>query len=231
MTKSEQIIDIFSSFNIEITAEQGELFSNLTDFMLEYNKKHNLTRITEFSEIVIKHYIDSILPLTLVEISHNSTIIDVGTGAGFPSIPMMIFRSDLNFTLIDSLNKRVVYLQQACSLLGLECEIVHNRGELFSKTKREYYDFSIARAVAPLPILNEYCLPFVKVGGKFLAMKGPQESTECKSIGLLGGELSETLDYSLPNGDKRTLVIIDKISPTPTKYPRASGIITKKPLS
>lgn len=230
--KIEKIIEYFNKAEINISHKMAEKFECLTEFMLEYNEKVNLTAIKDFDDIIIKHYIDSVLPIKLTEIPLNSSIIDVGTGAGFPSIPMMIYRSDLNFTLCDSLNKRCTYLKLACEKLGLNPEIIHSRSEDLGRKTREKFDFSIARAVASMPVLSEYCIPFVKVGGKFIAMKSVNEEIGAaeNSIKLLGGKVENNITYTLPNGDNRLLVLVKKISQTPPKYPRPSSVIAKKPL-
>ncbi|MBP5606558.1 MAG: 16S rRNA (guanine(527)-N(7))-methyltransferase RsmG, partial [Ruminiclostridium sp.] len=198
------------------------------------NRNVNLTRITEPDEIREKHYIDSILPLTMVDVPRGTNIIDVGAGAGFPSLPMKIYRPDLQFTLLDSGNKRITYLESACKMLGIECDTVHARGEEAGRDPkyREKFGAATARAVAALNVLCEYCLPFVKVGGIFLALKGEKDETEEArgAIKTLGGEIEDIKRYSLPGGDKRTLVIIKKVSPTPAQYPRVSAKIAKKPL-
>lgn len=232
MNKTEFVIEEFGKANIELTKEKAEKFIALCDFMVEYNKNVNLTAITEFSEVVVKHFIDSVLPFTFVDIPENATFIDVGTGAGFPSLPLLIWREDLRGTLCDSLEKRCVYLQKACDLLGIKAEIVHARGEELGRKRREEFDFSCARAVAGLPTLAEYCVPFVKTGGQFIALKSVNEEPKDaeNALDVLGAELEKVLEYKLPNGDPRRLVIIKKVRPTPTKYPRSSANIKKKPL-
>ncbi len=228
------MIEKFSSAGIEITSQQEEQLRILTDFMLEYNKNVNLTRITEYDEVIEKHYIDSILPLTLFDVPRGTSVADIGTGAGFPSLPMKIYRPDLKFTLIDSLGKRITYLNKACEKIGVECTAIHARSEEAARNKkyRDSFDFATARAVAALNVLCEYCLPYVKKGGYFLALKGAEDETDIamNAIEKLGGKLEKVINYSLPSGDKRCLVIIKKISETPSVYPRNSGVIAKKPL-
>ncbi|MBQ3841351.1 MAG: 16S rRNA (guanine(527)-N(7))-methyltransferase RsmG [Ruminiclostridium sp.] len=224
----------FSECGIVLSDEQVSQLDRLADYMVEYNKNVNLTRITEPDEIREKHYIDSILPLTMVNVPRGTKTIDVGAGAGFPSLPMKIYRPDLVFTLLDSGNKRITYLESACKMLGIECETVHARGEEAGQDPkyREKYGLAVARAVAALNVLCEYCLPFVEVGGTFLALKGEKDETEeaGNAIKKLGGEIADIKRYSLPGGDKRTLVVIKKVSPTPAQYPRVSAKIAKKPL-
>ena len=228
----EFVISQFAGADLKISEQQAEQFVKLCDFMVEYNENVNLTSITEFSEVVVKHFADSVLPFTMVDIPEGSSFIDVGTGAGFPALPLLIFRPDLSGTLCDSLNKRCVYLEKACSLVGIKAYIIHARSEELGRKKRECFDFATARAVAAMPVLSEYCIPFVKVGGRFIALKSVNEDiSEAKSaISKLGGEIELIRDYTIPNGDARRLAVIKKISQTPTKYPRNSGNIQKKPL-
>lgn len=213
--------------------KQNQL-DKLAAYMVEYNKKVNLTRITEPEEITEKHYIDSILPLTMVDVPRGTSAIDVGAGAGFPSLPMMIYRPDIEFTLLDSSNKRITYLTSACEMLGIQCRTLHGRGEELGRDSeyREKFGLATARAVAQLNVLCEYCLPFVKVGGVFLALKGEKDETSGaeNAVKKLGGEIEDIKRYTLPGGDKRTLVMIRKVSPTPPAYPRPSAKIAKKPL-
>lgn len=226
------VISQFADAGLTINEQQADQFVKLCDFMVEYNENVNLTSITEFSEVVVKHFVDSVLPFTMVDIPEGSSFIDVGTGAGFPALPLLIFRPDLSGTLCDSLNKRCVYLEKACSLVGIKADIIHARSEELGRKKRECFDFATARAVAAMPVLSEYCIPFVKVGGRFIALKSVNEDiSEAKSaIFKLGGEIELIRDYTIPNGDARRLAVIKKISQTPTKYPRNSGNIQKKPL-
>lgn len=227
-----KIIEMFKAADIAVTERQAEQFRILFEFMVEYNKNVNLTSITEFDDVVMKHFIDSVLPFTMLNIPEGASFIDVGTGAGFPSLPLLIYRPDLKATLCDSLGKRCTYLELALGKIGANAEVIHARGEELGRKRREKYDFATARAVAALPILTELCLPFVKVGGDFAALKSVNEDIGAaeNSVKQLGGKLGKSLDYKLPNGDGRRLVIIKKISQTPTKYPRSYANITKKPL-
>lgn len=222
----------FLAADINITGEMAEKLVRLCDFMVDYNEKVNLTSITGFTEVVDKHFVDSVLPFFMVDIPQGSSFIDVGTGAGFPSLPLMIVRPDLKGTLCDSLNKRCVYLEQVCSLLDIPAEIVHARSEELGRKRRECFDIATARAVAAMPVLAEYCVPFVKVGGRFIALKSVNEDITASgsAIKKLGGEISQVVDYEIPNGDKRRLAVVNKISQTPTQYPRSSANISKKPL-
>ena len=232
MGRIEYVIARFSEASIIISREQAEKYVRLFDFMIEYNKNVNLTAITEFEEVVIKHFVDSVMPFTMLDIPSGASFIDVGTGAGFPSLPLLIYRSDLRGTLCDSLNKRCVYLEKACTELDIKAEVIHARSEELGRIQREKYDFSTARAVAAMPVLSEYCIPFVKVGGSFIALKSINEDITAanNAVSLLGGEKMTVRDYKLPNGDDRRLVITKKVRNTPTKYPRNSGNISKKPL-
>lgn len=232
MERIPYIIEQFSAAGITVDEQKAEKLDKLCEFMVEYNKNVNLTSITEFTEVVVKHFVDSVLPFTMFELKENASFIDVGTGAGFPSLPLLICRHDLKGTLCDSLNKRCVYLEKACEHIDIKARIVHARSEELGRKERECYDAACARAVAALPVLTEYCLPFVKVGGTFAALKSVNEDAVNaeSAIKLLGGKLSEVRDYSLPNGDARRLVLIKKVSQTPTKYPRTSANIAKRPL-
>lgn len=223
----------FSKYDLGLEAQQYEKLDRYAEFLVEYNNNVNLTAITEPNDILIKHFIDSILISNYVDIPENSSVIDVGTGAGFPSVPLKIFRDDLNIVLLDSLAKRITFLEQLCDLIGIEAECIHGRAEDIAKMPvyREKFDFACARAVANLSVLSEYCIPFVRVGGCFISMKGPNEeilSSEA-AVTILGGEIAQIHDYSLEN-EQRKIIEIRKISPTSSKYPRNSGQIKKKPL-
>ncbi len=232
MEKIEYIISEFKNAGLEITEKQAEQYSILCDFMVEYNKNVNLTSITEFEEVVMKHFIDSVLPFTMFDVPQGASFIDVGTGAGFPSLPLLIYRPDLKGTLCDSLQKRCLYLELACKKIGVNAEIIHARSEELGRKRRGEFDIATARAVAAMPVLSEFCIPFVKKNGVFAALKSVNEdiSTAEKAVNVLGGKIEKVTDYKLPNGDDRRLVIIRKISDTPTKYPRSFANITKKPL-
>lgn len=230
--RCEFVVGQFGKAGIQISDEQAEKFVRLCDFMVEYNQNVNLTSITEFGDVVVKHFVDSVLPFFMLDIPERSSFIDVGTGAGFPALPLLIVRPDLKGTLCDSLNKRCVYLEKACAEVGVRAEIIHARSEELGRKRRECFDFATARAVAAMPVLAEYCVPFVKVGGRFIALKSVNEdiSEAVGAISILGGEIEQISDYLLPNGDGRRLAVIKKISQTPTKYPRSSANISKKPL-
>ncbi len=230
--KARYIIDEFASVEITINEEQAEKLFALFEYMVEYNRNVNLTSITEFGDVVMKHFIDSVLPFSRLDIPEGASLIDVGTGAGFPALPLIVYRSDLKATLCDSLGKRCVYLEKVCERIGVRAEIIHARGEELGRKRRECYDIATARAVSALPVLAEYCIPFVKVGGRFIALKSVNEDTAAaeNAIRLLGGKIGEVRDYKLPNSDDRRVVIVKKTANTPEKYPRSSANIAKKPL-
>ncbi len=222
---------VFSEINMPLLDGQAAQFSTYADMLVEKNKVMNLTAVTDSEGIIIKHFADSCLPLKMAEIPVNARLIDVGTGAGFPSIPMKIVRPDLKITLLDSLNKRVNFLKDVSSALDLGAECIHSRAEdgarISQKSKnvlRETFDVATARAVARLSVLSEYCLPYVKPGGRFLALKGSDCADEIEAakpiIKELGGEISQITEYTLPNGDGRTLIVIEKTGNTPAEYPR-----------
>ena len=225
--------DLFKKYELDLPSEVYDKLEIYADFLVKYNENVNLTAITDGREIFVNHFLDSILLLKYVDIPSNSSIIDVGTGAGFPSVPMKIYCSDLKITLLDSLNKRINFLQQLCEMTQIDAEFIHGRAEDYGKESqyREKFDFSCARAVANLSVLSEYCIPFVKIGGYFLSMKGPNEIIDesNKAVELLGGKIKSDIQYSLDN-DTRRIIAIEKISQTPTKYPRNSSQIKKKPL-
>lgn len=224
---------LFEKYGLELTENVYNKLEIYADFLVEYNEKVNLTAITDGEGILVKHFLDSILLLKYCDLPENSTAIDVGTGAGFPSVPMKIFRPDLKITLLDSLNKRIVFLQELCSKLDIDADFFHNRAEECGKDEllREKFDFATARAVANLGLLSEFCIPFVKIGGKFLSMKGPSEDIKLgeNAVKILGGKVSDDIHYDL-EGNLRRIVVVEKISQTPTKYPRNSGQIKNKSL-
>lgn len=222
--------------NIELSDIQLEQFYQYMNILIEWNKFMNLTGITEPEEIITKHFIDSLTVLD--KIDKDASIIDVGTGAGFPGIPIKIAFPDTKVVLLDSLNKRIKFLNDVIEKLGLKkIETIHGRAEELGKNKkhREKYDIAIARAVAPLNILLEYLMPFVKVNGKCLCMKGSSSEEEIKNsknaVKILGGELIKTEDFYIPNTDiKRRIIQINKTKETNNKYPRKAGTPSKEPL-
>ncbi len=233
---SDLMIDYGKEIDIVFTEEQLQKFYQYMNLLIEWNEKINLTAIVEPKEIILKHFIDS---LTIIPyIKPNESVIDIGTGAGFPGIPIKILREDLKITLLDSLNKRIKSLDEVIKELGLEkINALHARIEGYAKNKqyREKYDVATSRAVANLTTLSEYMLPMVKVKGRAICMKGSEVSDEIskskKSIKILGGEIVNIEEFTLPKSDnKRNLILIEKTKNTPSKYPRKPGIPSKEPL-
>jgi 16S rRNA (guanine(527)-N(7))-methyltransferase RsmG len=223
-------VNMFSSFN----TEQQIIFDKYADFLLSENKKKNLTAIKDREEVQLKHFIDSILPLDFFRFSGGASLIDVGSGAGFPGVPLKIMRPDLSVTCIDSTGKKVQFLRDLSRVLEIPFEAICIRAEDAGQSDmyREKYDIAISRAVAALPVLCELCLPLVKPGGVFLALKGEKETVDSakSAISILGGKLIKSVEYKLPSGDRRKLFVIEKIASTEEKYPRLFGAIDKKPL-
>ena len=220
---------------LPVTEEQYAKFAAYAAHLVEKNAVMNLTAITDPQGIAEKHFLDSVLPLTLFDIPEGASLVDVGTGAGFPGVPLAIVRPDLRLTLVDSLQKRVGFLNELCAMLDIPAECHHLRAEDAGQgSLRESFDIAVARAVSRLSVLCEYCLPLVKVGGAFLAMKGGDCDAELReaytAIKTLGGATEKVEKYSLPNGDSRTLIVVRKISATPARYPRPQGKIKAKPL-
>lgn len=220
---------------INLTETQLTQFETYSQMLREWNEKMNLTAIVDPKGIAEKHFYDSLLFLVATDIPQGARVIDVGTGAGFPGVVLKIARPDIELVLLDSLNKRLIFLGELLKELKLDAELIHARAEEGAKPPlRESFDIATARAVAALPTLTEYCLPYVKVGGSFVAMKGPaanQEAEQAKNaLKVLGGDKFEILTEFLPEGDERCFAITKKISQTPTKYPRNSGKISKNPL-
>lgn len=225
--KAEQI-------NIELEEKQIENFYKYMNLLLEWNEKMNLTAITEPNEVILKHFIDSLTIVNLIK--KGQRVIDVGTGAGFPGIPLSIVKEE-NITLLDSLNKRITFLEEVINKLELKnIKAVHARVEEFAKNKkeRESYDIATSRAVAPLNVLLEYLLPLVKVGGICICMKGSnkEEIEEAQNaLKILGGEIEKIEKITLPETDiKRNIIIVKKVKETPSKYPRKPGTPTKEPI-
>ena len=227
-----------AKFNIELTNQMLERFQIYQDMLLEYNSFMNLTAITDPYEIKIKHFLDSLTLLCERKLKQGSSVIDIGAGAGFPSLPNAIVREDVSFTMLDSLGKRVNFLNTVAEKLNLtNATAVHMRAEDGGRDKkmRESYDIAVARAVADLSVLSEYALPFVKVGGYFLAMKGtaPIEEVERakKAIKTLGGQIEKVSEIKIePLNLNHTIVVIKKIAKTSPLYPRKAGTPSKNPL-
>jgi len=222
--------------SISLNEEQLNKFQTYLELLVETNEKVNLTAITEPKEVVMKHFIDSIALFSVCDVKENAKIADVGTGAGFPGVPLKITRDDIDLCLIDSLNKRLVFLDTLCGEIGVKAKLVHMRAEECGKNKefREKFDVVTARAVAALNTLCEYCLPLVKVGGSFIAMKSLKTDEEVKdakkAIELLGGKIEKIEEISLSEDMTRTFVVIKKIKNTPPKYPRQGAKISKNPI-
>ena len=237
-----ELINTFESkintLHIELSKEQYSPYVTYYNLVVEKNKVMNLTGITEFDEFIDKHYIDSLSIVNAVDMTRVNSIIDVGTGAGFPGIPLKIAFPHLKITLLDSLNKRINFLNEVIEALGLQnVETCHGRAEDFGHRKeyREQYDLCVSRAVANLSTLTEYCLPFVKVGGQFVSYKSGNVDNELKesskAIKILGGEAGKVCSFVLPGTDfARTLVPIKKIKMTGNKYHRKAGTPSKEPL-
>lgn len=225
-----------STFGYELPESQIEQLLRYKDILKEWNEKMNLTAIEEDRDIIIKHYIDSLSILPYME-NKKLSVIDIGTGAGFPGIPLKIAFDHLEVTLLDSLEKRVKFLNEVINDLKLKkINAAHGRAEDFGVKPefREKYDIAVARAVAALPVLLEYCLPFVKTGGLFIAMKGSNtEEIEnaAKALEILGGKIEGIKEFTLPFSDiKRNVILVKKLRQTPTKYPRKAGKPSKEPL-
>ena len=231
------LLNFIKDYKITLTENQYEQFQKYFELLAEWNEKMNLTAITDESGVALKHFADSLSLLNFVDIPQNSTLADVGTGAGFPGVVLKIARPDIKLTLIDSLNKRLVFLGEVCAQLGIEAELIHSRAEDGARDEklRESFDFAVSRAVARMNVLSEYCLPYVKVGGAFCAMKGAQANEEFKeslnAINTLGGKLENKYFFELPeNGGERAIAVVRKVRNTPQKYPRQSGKIKAKAL-
>ena len=234
----EEFYQLLKQQQIELTDRQQMQFERYFELLVEWNKKINLTAITEKKEVYLKHFYDSIAPILQGRIKNqNIKLLDIGAGAGFPSLPMKILYPALDVTVIDSLNKRILFLNHLADELGLEnVHFYHGRAEDFAQDKdfRAQFDIVTARAVARMQILAELTIPFLKVGGRLLALKAtnaPEELTEANdALKLLFSKVKENSSYQLPNGDPRYITIVDKKKETPNKYPRKAGIPNKRPL-
>lgn len=238
MTDIETLKKGVGEIGVDLGEAEAEKFLKYKELLLEWNEKINITAITDEKEVDIKHFLDSLTAFTTDKLSGYERIIDIGTGGGFPGIPLKIINKDLEVTLLDSLNKRIIFLQEVIKTLGLtDIEAVHGRAEELSRKEeyREQYDICISRAVASLDTLSEYCLPFVTKGGYFIAMKGPDVEEELnlskKAIDTLGGKVEEVKLIEIPESDiTHSLIIIKKVSNTPKRYPRGGGKPKKQPL-
>ncbi len=219
-----------------LTEAQTEKFQIYAQLLREWNEKINLTAITEPEEVAVKHFIDSLTVFSCIEPKEGAKVIDVGSGAGFPGIPMKLYREDIKLTLLDSLRKRITFLDEIGKQLQLDIKCIHARAEEAGRdlALRMKFDIAVARAVAPLNILCEYCLPFVRMGGVFAAMKGPggkEEAAGAKNaIQLLGCELEEIKTFVLPDSSKRTVLLIRRVKSFSGEFPRHGSKIAKKPL-
>lgn len=226
------------AFQVKLTDEQIKQFIRYYELLVEWNEFMNLTAITEYDEVMKKHFVDSLSLIKAFDVTKESTVIDVGTGAGFPGLALKIAYPTLKVTLLDSLNKRINFLNEVITQLGLTgIETIHGRAEDFAKPGklREKYDLCVSRAVANLSTLSEYCLPYVKVGGKFIAYKSEKMEEEInlakKAIGILGGKIEKCEEFYLPESDiYRNLIIIGKNKETSKKFPRKAGLPSKEPI-
>lgn len=224
--------------HIELSDRQTEQFQKFYDMLIEWNKVMNLTGITEYREVIEKHFVDSLAIVEILDMNQYRRVIDIGTGAGFPGIPLKIVFPHLKVVLLDSLNKRVRFLENVIEELGLtEIETVHGRAEEFARRGecREQFDLSVSRAVAHLATLSEYCLPYVKVGGRFVSYKSGEIDEEIaeaqRAIQVLGGRVEDVLKFRLPGTEiGRSFVKIEKIENTAKKYPRKAGTPGREPI-
>ena len=236
--KPETFYSLLAEQNINLTNQQKTQFERYFELLVEWNQKINLTAITEKEEVYLKHFYDSIAPILqgLIE-NQEIKLLDIGAGAGFPSLPMKILYPQLDVTIIDSLNKRINFLQLLAEELDLEgVHFYHGRAEDFAQDKkfRAQFDIVTARAVARMQVLSELTIPYLKVGGKLLALKAsnaPEELTESKNaLNLLFSKVEDNISYTLPNGDPRYITVVEKKKETPNKYPRKAGMPNKRPL-
>lgn len=225
-------------FGFSLDDEQRKAFQKYYDLLIEWNSFMNLTAITEPDEVCVKHFLDSVSLCKAIDCDREIELIDIGTGAGFPSIPLKIMFPKLKITMLDSLGKRVRFLDEVIGILNLKgITAVHSRAEDLSVKNeyRERFDICVSRAVANLSTLSEYCLPYVKIGGFFVSYKSEKVAEEVKSaqnaVKILGGEISRQVEFTLPcSGIYRNLFMIKKVKPTPKKYPRRAGVPSKEPL-
>lgn len=224
--------------NVSLSEEQIDQFLRYYELLTEWNERINLTAIKEYSDVMKKHFIDSISLVKAYDVFREASVIDVGTGAGFPGLALKIAYPGLRITLLDSLNKRIHFLDTVIHELGLsDIKTIHGRAEDCARSDllREKFDLCVSRAVANLSTLSEYCLPFVKVGGEFVSYKSEKLSEEMESaehaISILGGKIKEQVEFMLPDSDiYRNLVVMEKIKETPKKFPRKAGLPAKNPL-
>lgn len=227
-----------ADYSLKLTPQMYSKFELYYKLLVQWNEKINLTAITDPEGVAVKHFADSLAFYNYFTLNKvGAKIIDIGTGAGFPGVALKIVRPDIKLTLLDSLNKRFLFLKELLSQLDLEAEFIQGRAEEYGQNidLRESYDFAVSRAVARLNVLSEYCMPFVRLSGSFVAFKGGDSEQEISqanhAVQTLGGKIKAVHSFELPmNGGARTLVQIEKVQPTPEKYPRHNGQIKKKPL-
>ncbi len=237
MKMKDYLLSAAADFNVKLTEEQVNMFEVYFDLLVEWNKKLNLTAITDEMGVAVKHFTDSLSILNYIDIPEKAKVIDVGTGAGFPGIVLKIVRPDIELSLLDSLKKRFLFLEEVIDKLNFEADFLQGRAEEYGNDLdcREAYDLVVSRAVANLNTLSEYCLPLTRISGTFAAFKGSGADEEIASarraISILGGKVKSTNSFELPyDCGQRTIVCIEKIKPTPEKYPRNNGKIKSKPL-
>ena len=238
MDRIEKLKESFAKLDITLTEKQYQQFIDYYELLVEWNKVMNLTGITEFDEVVMKHFVDSLSLVYAVPMDKNYKLLDMGTGAGFPGIPLKIAFPEMEMVLLDSLNKRIKFLNEVICQLGLEnITAIHGRAEEFARKEeyREQFDLCVSRAVANLSTLSEYCLPYVKKQGYFIPYKSGTIEEEMenskKAIGILGGKIKEVKTFTLPESDiSRSLVVIKKDKETSKKYPRNGGKPAKEPI-
>ena len=226
------------NLGISLDEKQKEQFIQFYEYLVEKNKVMNLTGITEFQEVLVKHFLDSLACVKAVDLTKVKKVMDIGTGAGFPGVPLKIAFPHLEECLLDSLKKRVTFLEETFDILGFDkIAAIHGRAEEFAKNKayREQYDLCVSRAVSNLSTLSEYCLPYVKKGGMFISYKSGKVQEEAegaeRAIKLLGGKIKDICYFMLPDSEiERSLVVIEKVKNTPGKYPRKAGTPLKEPL-
>lgn len=236
--KEQRLIENMKMISVELTDKQVSQFIKFYEMLVEWNKVMNLTGITEYDEVVMKHFVDSLSIVKVNGFDNVTSIIDVGTGAGFPGIPLKIVFPEIKITLLDSLNKRIKFLNAVIDELELEnVETIHGRAEDFSKKEdyREQYDLCVSRAVANLATLSEYCLPYVKEDGYFLPYKSGDIKEEAanskKAVKILGGNIEDIISFEIPDTDMaRTILKIHKTKATPKRFPRKAGLPTKEPI-
>lgn len=236
MLNKELFYETIKPFEINIDEDAFIRLDKFAELLIETNKSFNLTAIKEPDDVTVKHFADCLAIFKYVDIPENAKIIDVGTGAGFPGLVLKLARPDINMTFLDSTKKKLGFIENVLNACGVKGETLHMRAEEAAQLSkyREQFDFATARAVAALPVLSEYCLPFVKQGGSFVSMKSAESNEEMeaakKAISILGGKIESDIVFDLVENMPRRIITIKKNSQTPTKYPRPSAQIAKKPL-